>query len=280
MTLIDHDRVERHNLDRLVHATTADIGELKVGVTARALRLHATADDFRVNPVAHKVTQETGYRAALDCDVLFSCVDRPWPRQVLNVIANSHLIPVIDGGIRISVTPRGTLKSADWRAHVVMPGRPCLECLGQFDPAHVSVEREGLLDDPTYLEGLSRDHFARRNENVFAFAMSAAGMIVNQFISFVIQPVGVSNSGATIYHFVTATLDKDPRLYCKLDCAYQAEVASGENFPYPIVEPDPDPRTTKTQRVGWWRKLMRTVLGIQPVKPGPIIGVSIHPSQL
>ena len=30
VTLIDHDRVERHNLDRLVHATTADIGERKV----------------------------------------------------------------------------------------------------------------------------------------------------------------------------------------------------------------------------------------------------------
>jgi len=238
VTLIDHDRVERHNLDRLVHATTADIGERKVDVTARALRLHATADDFCANPVPYKVTQETGYRAALDCDVLFSCVDRPWPRQVLNVIANSHLVPVVDGGIRIAVTPRDTLKSADWRAHAVMPGRPCLECLGQFDPAHVSVEREGLLDDPTYLQGLPREHFARRNENVFAFAMSAAGMIVNQFLSLVIQPSGVLNSGGTIYHFVTATLDKEPRQACKVDCAYQAEIAMGDLFPYSVVAPD------------------------------------------
>lgn len=257
VTLIDHDRVKRHNLDRLVHATAGDIGELKVEISAQALRLHATADNFRADPVPYKVTHETGYRAALDCDVLFSCVDRPWPRQVLNVVANSHLIPVVDGGIRIAVSPRSTLKSADWRAHVAMPGRPCLECLGQFDPAHVTVEREGLLDDPTYLDGLPREHFAHRNENVFAFAMSAAGMIVNQFLGFVIQPAGVSNSGGTIYHFVTATLDKDPRQACRLDCPYKAEIAAGDTFPYPIVEPEPELGTPEQQPARWWRKFLR-----------------------
>lgn len=236
VTLIDHDRVKRHNLDRLVHATASDIGELKVDVAARAIAQHATASGFHVNPVPFKVTEERGYRAALDCDVVFSCVDRPWPRQVLNVIANSHLIPVVDGGIRIAVSPQGKLKSADWRSHVIVPGRPCLECLGQFDPAQVTVERQGLLDDPTYLEGLPRDHFAHRNENVFAFAMSAAGMILNQFLGFIIQPAGVQNVGATIYHFVTATLDRDPRQSCKLDCPYRSEIAAGDQFPYPIIQ--------------------------------------------
>lgn len=261
ITLIDHDRVERHNLDRLVHATTADIGELKVDVSARALRLHATADNFSVDPVPHKITRDRGHRAALNCDVLFSCVDRPWPRQVLNMIANAHLIPVVDGGIRIAVSPRGTLKSADWRAHVAMPGRPCLECLGQFDPADVAVEREGLFDDPTYLDGLPRDHFAHRNENVFAFAMSAAGMIVNQFLGFTVQPSGVTNAGGAIYHFVTATLDKERRQSCKVDCAYKAEVASGDSFPYPIVEQDVNPSVPERRRRKWWQELMRAVLG-------------------
>jgi hypothetical protein len=171
------------------------------------------------------------------------------------VIANAHLIPVVDGGIRIAVGPRQVLKAADWRAHVAMPGRPCLECLGQFDPAHVAVEREGLLDDPTYLEGLPRDHFAHRNENVFAFAMSAAGMIMNQFLALTIQPCGVTNAGGTIYHFVTATLDKEPRESCKADCPYRAEVASADAFPYLIIEPDKPSPASETPRSSWWRKL-------------------------
>ena len=151
------------------------------------------------------------------------------------MLAYAHQIPVVDGGVHIRITPSKRLRSADWRAHIALPGRPCLECLGQFDPAYVVMERQGLLDDPTYIEGLPVDHFLRRNENVFAFAMNAAGLMVLQFLSLVVQPAGLSNAGVQLYHFVTGTLDNDSLDECKPPCLFKDHIGSGDHFPYSLV---------------------------------------------
>ena len=235
VSLIDFDKVKEHNLDRLLYATFDDIGRLKVEVAAKTLVKHATADNIDIRSYTHAVTCEDGLKAALDCDILFSCVDRPWPRQVLNMLAYAHQIPVIDGGVRVSVTPSQKLRAADWRAHVALSGRPCLECLGQIDPAHVTIERQGLLDDPTYIERLPADHLIHRNENVFAFAMNAAGLMVLQFLSLVVQPSGLSDTGAQLYHFVTGTIDKASLDGCRPTCLFKDHIGSGDRFPYSLI---------------------------------------------
>jgi hypothetical protein len=229
MLLMDFDSIEIHNLDRLSYATRNDVGNLKVDVQAEHLAARATADPFRVQKVPSAVFEDDGFRAALDCDVLFACVDRPWGRYVLNLIAYAHLVPVIDGGIAVRCNKHGELAAADWKAHTATIGRTCLQCLGQYDPGFVQAEREGLLDDPAYISGLSNDHPLKMRENVFAFSMSCASMQLLQMLALTIDPLGQPNPGAQLYHFVGNITEEPVFGGCHTECQFPSLAALGDD---------------------------------------------------
>lgn len=231
VTGIDYDRFEFVNLDRSLHARRIHAARrmAKVEVVAAALRESATARGFEFRAVDGSIVEEDAYRAALDCDIIYSCVDRPWARSVLNFIAYTHLIPVVDGGIRVDTTRAGLLAGADWRAHIVGPGRRCLACIGQYDPALVAVERDGLLDDPTYINGLPKNHTLRQNENVFAFSLGTAAMQALQMLSMIVAPLGIANLGEQMYHAVPGILDEAGFAPCHPECAFPGLIAAGDH---------------------------------------------------
>lgn len=224
IVLLDFDTVLEHNLDRLMHAGQRDVRLARSKVDALALRLAASAThpDFSVEPHALSVVEPEGFALAAGCDVLFSCVDRPWPRHALNLLAYAHLIPVIDGGIAVRAAT-GKLRRADWRAHLVSPGRRCMRCLGQYEVEEVSLEREGYLDDPKYIEGLPKDHTLRRSENVMAFSAFVASMEVMQMLTAFVSPADVPDVGAQTYHMVGGVLDRETR-DCDDGCVFDVEL--------------------------------------------------------
>lgn len=229
--LIDFDHVQEHNLDRLLHAAYEDVRDkrLKVAVCAESLRRTAISTNFCVTPVPLGIHQVSGYEAALNCDVLFSCVDRPLPRHLLNLISQAHAIPVVDGGIFVRRNAVAGLVGADWRAHVAGPQRRCLACIGQYDVGLVQADREGLLDDPSYLEALPDDHPIKCRENVFAFSVSCASLMVLQFLQMVVAPLELGSPSRQLYHFVPGILDSDDEpVGCDLNCSAPQFLAKGD----------------------------------------------------
>lgn len=235
--LVDFDSIELINLDRSLLATRDDVrdGKSKVELVADVISKHATSERFSAKKIEFSVVEEEGFKKALDCDVLFSCVDRPWPRSVMNLIAYAHLIPVIDGGITVKVNNRHSMLGADWKAHIAGPSRECLECLGQYDPGLVSAEREGKLDDPTYISSLPYEHPVKRNENVFAFSVSVASLQILQFLSMIISPLGISDIGKQNYHFVTGRMDVEENGKCEKKCPYTNIIALGNHCGYVVI---------------------------------------------
>jgi hypothetical protein len=258
ISLIDFDTVEEVNLDRLLHAYRRDatMARAKVETLARALRKSATSDRFIADAIEYSIAEEPGFRAALDCDVLFSCVDRPWARSILNFIAYTHLIPVIDGGILVKANPKRGLIAADWRAHIAGPTRRCLECHEQYDPGLVAAERDGYFDDPHYIEGLPDDHPFKRNENVFAFSMSVASLEVLQLLTMILAPFGVADAGAQRYHFVPGLMDQPSFEICKSRCPYSEElVGMGDHAGYTVTGKHAAAEKCRTERAVLKRSL-------------------------
>jgi molybdopterin/thiamine biosynthesis adenylyltransferase len=246
--LIDHDYVQPHNLDRLQFACEADLGRLKVEVAAERVRAVATAASVDVRTVPFSVAEEPGYRAALDCDVLFSCVDRPRARHILNHFAYAHLIPVVDGGIEVRFK-NGAFSGVDWQLQTAAPGRPCLDCLGTYNTSDVSVEEAGMLDDPSYLKGLPNDHRYKRNENVFPFSANLASLEVLQFVALATSIAKMPNLGVQRFHYIAGLLESHTERVCKSDCETVKLTAQGDRY-FTLVGRDVGAEKTRAERLG------------------------------
>lgn len=232
-SLFDFDIIKQHNLDRQLGALESDLGSLKVDVAARLIKRSGTADKIQVNKIADSITTPEGYRPLLDCDIIFSCVDRPWPRYILNHVAFGHLIPVIDGGIKIKFNEEQEFQTAEWQLQTITPGRPCLRCLGVFEPSEVDLERMGKLDDPSYLEGLPKDHHFKSNENIIPFSCNLASMEVFQFISLV-TGIGGTDFGVQRYRYVHGYVSNYNDRKCANGCGFMSIIGTADLMIKPL----------------------------------------------
>ncbi|SDS41942.1 ThiF family adenylyltransferase [Actinoplanes derwentensis] len=226
--LMDIDVVEDLNLDRMIGATREDarLGRRKTEVAARIARQAATSDNFTVAVHDLSITTPPGLAAALDYDVIFSCVDRPWPRGVLNVVAYADLIPVIDGGIALDTLPSGEMRGGTWRAHALVPGRPCMVCNGQLRVNELSLDRAGLLDDPEYIRQ-SGINTGAGSPNVAALAASVSAGLLAQFVSLVASPGGLGVSAPLRYMLAPHQLEHLP-IKSGAYCPYENATAHGD----------------------------------------------------
>lgn len=230
LILIDYDVVKTHNLDRTITALSRDVGRLKIDVAAERLRAIATAEDFEVQVVDASVVELDGLSSALDADVTFSCVDRPWARHVLNRAAYSHLIPVIDGGILVLFRPGGKqMLSANWAVHASGPSRACLICQRAYTTDQVALEQTGLLESEHYIQGLPDDSPLKRRENIIALSASVASFEVLQLVAMVSGLLGLAEPGQQRYSYYPGNVRLERVLKCDVNCMTPSFLAHADH---------------------------------------------------
>lgn len=248
VTFIDFDQLEPANLDRQIGATRAQARRrrLKVDLARDGFRAASTANRSTVITIPTAVTEREGFEAALDCDVIFSCIDRPWGRRVLNHIAYAHLIPVIDGGIVVR-TRNGRFRGAEWSCRTVGPGRRCLACAGAYDPGKVDEERRGILDDPSYIAGLPEDLLRETSQNVLPFSMSLAAHECLQLAALVTGLLDRFDLGEQRFHYNLGEIVSSDET-CHGECIFPSLVATGDrDYPRDTMI-GPHPVATRLRR--------------------------------
>jgi hypothetical protein len=233
--VMDFDTAKKKNLDRTLHTYLRDVilrrGKAWLLVQAMRSSSNAEAADLRYYDLS--ICEPEGFAVASDFDLIFCCVDRPWARQVCNALAYAHLIPVVDGGVDVDAAG-GRLRDARMRAHLVAPGRKCLACIGQYDPADVQLDRDGSLDSPEYLRNLLAGHRLLRGANVYSFGALTAGLELLQALVAFVAPSGQTDYGAQLYSAKTGRVIADTG-DCDAQCTFTHVYAAGGDAGTPPI---------------------------------------------
>jgi hypothetical protein len=186
--LIDFDRIEAKNLNRILNSAVGNIGDLKVEVFAKAIRAYRS--DCDVFPVGANICTREAVLAAADADLLFCCVDSSEGRFLCDRLAAALAMPLFDVGVSIP-----TRQSADGERHIaevcgrvdyVFPGGSTLADREVYTPQSLEAEylRRTAPDvyrkkiEEGYLRGLAEEAPA-----VIALNMRAASALVMEFIA-------------------------------------------------------------------------------------------------
>lgn len=225
--LLDYDRLEETNLNRVVGSFSSQVGIPKVEVALKHIR--RIREDILVSSVQGDVLSARDARGLLDSDIIFCCTDSHGSRFVLNQIAYQFMIPVIDMGVRIQVVD-GQVEGMSGRIQMLAPGLACLVCQEFLDPA--AVRRDLLTQteraaDP-YIVGaaVAQPAVISLNGTVASLAVTMMLSAVTGFPSDARHQVYVGTRG------VVRTAESLPQKDCVV-CSGRGALGRGDSWSMP-----------------------------------------------
>ena len=224
LVLVDMDKIETHNLDRLIHAGPWDVGRYKVHLAAAQLHRAAPQPFEQLLALPISLRDSAAYRALADCDVILACADKPIARDLMNHLAVCHVIPVIEAGVALR-SRRGNLHKGHVVSQIVTPDSRCLRCTRQYTTDQLSLELEGLLEDPDYISTLPEER-RPSTANVFPASLAASSQQVALFTRMVLGPRWWRPVYQQRYHLSVGTTHTTTEL-CEPYCDVHARRCQG-----------------------------------------------------
>ncbi|MCG8328560.1 MAG: ThiF family adenylyltransferase [Chitinophagales bacterium] len=120
--LVDPDRIEAKNLNRILTTKIHDVGQLKTDVLKREMEQYGSGTRIQSFPV-NLYDNIDVIRLLSTCDILFGCMDSVDGRHLVNLIATFYLIPYIDIGVKLMANGKGGIDKICYSVHYLKPGQ-------------------------------------------------------------------------------------------------------------------------------------------------------------
>jgi hypothetical protein len=212
--LIDFDKLEERNLNRVLNALLSDVGNFKVEVFANAIRCYRA--DCDVIPVTSSIETREAILAACEADALFSCVDTAEGRHIADRLSAYFAMPLFDVGVAIPTRAQSSggrrIEEVYGRVDYVFPGGSTLMDRGVYDAAILEMEYLATVA-PQALSQKIKDGYLRgvaeEAPGVITVNMRAASACVIEFIARLFPFRDFENEARARSIFMLAEGDED-----------------------------------------------------------------------
>jgi len=186
LVLVDPDRVEEKNLNRIVNATREDayLKRPKVEAMARAIASMGFATDVEIIP--ENLATPRAVKAVAECDVVFGCMDGVEGRHLLNRLAAFYVLPYFDVGVRLDADGHGGIDEASGAVFYIRPDGSTLQDRSVYTTEQLKAAGLRRTDPKAYREQVKAGYIRGVDEDrpaVISINTQMASTAVNEFLA-------------------------------------------------------------------------------------------------
>jgi hypothetical protein len=186
LILVDPDRVEVKNLNRILNSTYADaenrLSKVKVFERlAQALESQTKIKGFQVN----MYDSIDAIKAVSVSDMIFGCVDSVDGRHILNLNSSFYCTPFFDLGVKLVADGKGGIEKICGTVHYIKPGGSSLLSRGVYNIEDLVAAAMLRVNPEDYQDLLKEKYIKNVNIDspaVISVNMQVASTAVNEFL--------------------------------------------------------------------------------------------------
>jgi len=186
LVLVDPDRVEFKNLNRILNSRHSDAEQAVFKVDVFRRMLFELNSETKIIAISENVfDSENAIKEIATSNVIFGCVDSVDGRHLLNLLSTYYCIPYFDLGVKIVADGRGGIEKICGTLHYIKPGGSSLLSRGVYTSEDLRAASM-FRANPEEFEKLVEEKYIKNvrveSPAVISVNMQVASTAINEFL--------------------------------------------------------------------------------------------------